>query len=116
MNSESRLQHQSTCFAYKTAKTSLCALATLFLLSPAALAGQIHESDLSVSSQVGKVRTQAEGQKSEARSIVHSVDIHPDARTGDVSVSGKADKVHTQAGGQNTNAASAVGGVTVGGK
>jgi len=101
---------------FKIAKTGLCALTTLFLLNPAALAGQIHESDLSVSSQVGKVRTQAEGQKSEARSVVHSVDIHPDARTGDVSVSGKADTVHTQAGGQNTNAASAVGGVTVGGK
>lgn len=90
--------------------------AALCLLPAALLAGQVHESDLSVSSQVGKASTQAEGRDAEARSAVHSVNIHPEARTGEVNVSGKADKVHTQAGGQNTNAASAIGGVNVGGK
>lgn len=109
----SSFHRQALYFTYKV--SGLCALAALFLLSPA-LAGQVHESDLNVSSQVGKVRTQAEGQNSEARSVVHSVDIRPDAHTGDVNVSGKVGGVHTQAGGQNTNAASAVGGVNVGGK
>lgn len=91
-------------------------LLVLFAQAAASFAAQVHESDLSVSSQVGKVNTQAEGRDAEARSAVHSVNIHPEARTGDVNVSGKADKVLTQAGGQNTNAASAIGGVNVGGK
>lgn len=106
--------------------THMC-LSTLFIFfgtmllslcahSATSLAAQVHESDLSVSSQVGKVNTQAEGRDAESRSAVHSVNIHPEARTGEVNVSGKADKVHTQAGGQNTNAASAIGGVNVGGK
>ncbi len=91
-------------------------LLPLFIQTAACLAAQVHESDLSVSSQVGKVGAQAEGRNAEARSAVHSVNIHPEARTGEVNVHGKADKVHTQAGGQNTNAASAIGGVNVGGK
>jgi hypothetical protein len=39
---------------------SLC-LAAALALPAAALAAQVHESDLTVSSQVGKVSTQAEG-------------------------------------------------------
>jgi hypothetical protein len=116
MDIASRFRSQAARFTCKRVTVCLYAWATLLLYSPPALAGQVHESDLSVSSQVGKVRTQAEGQNSEARGIVHSVDIRPDARTGDVNVSGKAERVHTQAGGQNTSAASAVGGVAVGGK
>lgn len=93
----------------------LC-LAAALALPAAGLAAQVHESDLTVSSQVGKATTQAEGRNAESRSVVHSVTIHPDARTGDVSVSGAVDKVHSQSVGQNTSADSAVGGVNVGGK
>lgn len=93
------------------------ACAVLLLAHPAAgRAAQVHESDLTVSSQVGRVSTQAEGQNAKARSVVHSVTVHPEARTGDVQVSGAAEKVHSQSVGQNTSAASAVGGVSVGGK
>ncbi len=116
MDLASRFRSQPVHFTCKNVPACLCAWATLLLCGHSALAGQVHESDLSVSSQVGTVRTQAEGRKSEARGLVHSVDIHPDARTGDVNVSGKAEQVHTQAGGQNTSAASAVGGVAVGDK
>jgi hypothetical protein len=114
MISAGSFHRQTLSCAFKA--SSLCALAAFFLFLPAVLAGQIHESDLNISSQAGKIRTQAEGQNSEARGVVHSVDIRPDAHTGDVNVSGKAGGVHTQAGGQNANAASAVGGVNVGGK
>lgn len=112
-SSSHRHTAHSTCL---NTAASLCSIAALLLFPSAALSGQIQESDLNVSSQVGKVRTQAEGQHSEARSLVHSVDIRPEARTGDVNVSGQVGGVHTQAGGQNTSAASAVGGVNVGGK
>ena len=91
-------------------------LGLLSLSSPDAFAGQIHESDIVVSSQVGKVRTEAEGQKIESRTQVHTVDIRRDAATGDVHITGKAGGVTTQAGGQNSNAASAIGGVNVGNK
>lgn len=116
MPNASLFQRRSALAALHCFALALCSGATLLSLCPAALAGQVRESDLAISSQVGKVRTEAEGQKTEARSIVHSVDIKRDAQTGDVNVSGKAGGVHTQAGGQNTNAASAVGGVNVGGK
>lgn len=95
---------------------SLLAVLMLPVLCPEAHAAQIRESDLTVSSQVGKVRTEAEGQKTGSRALVHSVDIRREAHTGEVHVTGKAGGVTTQAGGQNSNAASAVGGVTVGDK
>jgi len=88
----------------------------LALAGSPALSAQIHESDIVVSSQAGKVRTEAEGQKTSSRALVHTVDIRRDSTTGEVRVTGKAGEVTTQAGGQNSNAASAVGGVTVGDK
>ena len=82
----------------------------LAFLAPAdALAGQIRESDLASSSQVGKVVTSAEGDKADAKSAVHSMDIKRGSHTGEVHITG-------QAGGQNTSADSAVGGVNVGAK
>ncbi len=95
---------------------ALCFTLTTLIIFKPAQAAQIHESDLSVSSQVGKVRTEAEGKKAESRALVHTVDIRREASTGEVRVTGKAGEVTTQAGGQNTNAASAVGGVSVGSK
>lgn len=94
---------------------ALCVHCFALACSPA-LAAQIHESDIIVSSQVGKVRTEAVGQKTSSRALVHSVDIRREASTGEVRITGKAGEVTTQAGGQNSNAASAVGGVTVGDK
>lgn len=100
-----------------TALASLTLLALLATALPtgAAQAGQIRETDLMVSSKVGKVSTSATGDKTEARTGVHTIDIRRGSHTGDVNVSGKADRVTTQAGGQNTSADSAIGGVTVGG-
>ncbi|MHC1700371.1 MAG: hypothetical protein AB9900_05235 [Humidesulfovibrio sp.] len=95
--------------------TVLLALGLLALAPCRALAGQIRESDLVISSTVGKVATSAGGDKAEARSQMHSVDITRGSQAGEVRVSGQADRVTTQAGGQNTSADSAVGGVSVGG-
>ncbi|OGR37062.1 MAG: hypothetical protein A2051_06120 [Desulfovibrionales bacterium GWA2_65_9] len=92
------------------------ALLLAFLAPAELLAGQIRESDLSISSQVGKVVTSAEGEKTDARSTVHSIDIKRGSQTGEVHVTGQAGRVTTQAGGQNTSADSAVGGVNVGAK
>jgi len=90
---------------------------TPLALAPAsALAGQIRESDLMVSSQVGKVSTSAQGDKVDAKSSVHTIDIKRGSHTGEVQVTGQAGRVTTQAGGQNTSADSAVGGVNVGDK
>lgn len=91
-------------------------LAMLALAPAGALAGQIRESDLTISSSVGKVTTSAEGDKVRAGSKVHTIDIKRGSHTGEVHVTGQAGRVTTQAGGQNTSADSAVGGVTVGGK
>lgn len=99
-----------------TLRSFALAAATLCCLCSSGLAAQIRESDLTVSSQVGKVHTEAEGRKVESRTVVHSVDIRRETGTGEVHVSGKADQVTTQAGGQNANANSAVGGVSVGGR
>ncbi|MBA4358973.1 MAG: hypothetical protein C0405_14755 [Desulfovibrio sp.] len=94
------------------------ALALLVLaalsLSQEARAGQIRESDLHVSSTIGKVVTTAEGDKVDAQSTVHSVDIKRGSTTGEVHITGQAGRVTTQAGGQNTSAASTVGGVKIG--
>jgi hypothetical protein len=85
-------------------------------LAPAhALAGHIRESDLVVSSTVGKIATSAEGDKADAKSETHSLDIKRGSRTGEMRISGQAGRVTTQAGGQNTSADSAVGGISVGG-
>lgn len=93
------------------------AIAALLAQAPAsALAGQIHESDLSISSKVGKISTTAEGDNVKAASTVHSVDIKGGSHTGEVVVSGQAGQVTTKAGGQNTSANSAIGGVNVGAK
>ena len=93
---------------------SLLALAGSALVGPAQ-AGQIRETDLLVSSKVGKVVTHAEGDNTQARSVVHSVDIKRGSQTGDVRVSGQAGHVTSQAGGQNVSVDSAIGGVSVGG-
>ncbi|MBU1229856.1 MAG: hypothetical protein KKA55_03070 [Proteobacteria bacterium] len=92
---------------------ALLGLAALSL-GPEARAGQIRESDLHISSTIGKVVTTAEGDKVDARSSVHSVDIKRGSSTGEVHITGQAGRVTTQAGGQNTSAASTVGGVKVG--
>lgn len=81
MISGSSFHRQALSFAIKT--PSLCALAAFFLFLPAALAGQVHESDLNISSQAGKMRTQAGGQNTNAASAVGGVNI------GDVNVGGK---------------------------
>lgn len=98
---------------------TLLGLTCAALVGPAlagpALAGQIRETDLMISSKVGKVATGAEGDNAQARSIVHSVDIKRGSQTGDVRVSGQAGHVTTQAGGQNVSVDSAIGGVSVGG-
>lgn len=95
----------------------LLALLSVSTLAPArALAGQIHESDLVISSKVGKVASSAEGDNVKATTTVHSVDIKSGSRTGEVTVSGQAGQVTTRAGGQNTSADSAIGGVNVGAK
>lgn len=88
--------------------------APLGLAPASALAGQIRESDLMVSSKVGKVSTSAQGDKVDAATSVHTIDIKRGSHTGEVQVTGQAGRVTTQAGGQNTSADSAVGGVTVG--
>jgi hypothetical protein len=87
----------------------LLALPGPALAPRAALAGQIRASDLVVSSKVGKVSTSAEGDKANARSSVHTIDIRRGSHTGEVHVSGQAGRVTTQAGGQNTSADSAGG-------
>lgn len=79
-----------------------------------ALAAQVRESDIVISSQVGKVRTEAEGRQMESRAFVHSVDVKREAHTGDIKITGKAGGISTQSGGQNSSADSAVGGVSVG--
>lgn len=100
------------CAAFMAAGLALQAA----LAGPAALAGQIRESDIVISSQVGKVRTEAEGRQVQSRALVHTVDVRKGSHTGDVQVTGKAGGVTTQVGGQNSSAASAVGGVSVGDK
>lgn len=85
-------------------------------LAAIALAGQIRESDLSISSKVGKVTTSVEGEKVQATTVVHTLDIKRGSHTGEVHITGQAGRVTTQAGGQNTSADSAVGGVNVGAK
>ena len=96
-------------------KTIITTVVALFVLSFAGFGfAGAKTGDISVDSDVGDVTNMAVGNKVEAETNVHSVDVKSGSKTGDISIKGKAGNINNMAGVNKSKATTNVGSVKVG--